>query len=74
MTPESRPISWVKPALKDLKALPGGAKLRCLSALTTAVEGKKADIVEPLHGFGLGLFEVALPRTPKDELTSSPND
>jgi hypothetical protein len=31
-------------------------------------EGEKASIVKPLHGFGSGRFEVALPRRQKREL------
>jgi phage-related protein len=33
----------------------------CLTALTIAAEGGKADIAKPLHGLGSGVFEVALP-------------
>jgi phage-related protein len=32
----------------------------CLTALTIAAEGGKADIAKPLHGFGSGVLEVAL--------------
>ncbi|MBK7930527.1 MAG: type II toxin-antitoxin system RelE/ParE family toxin [Bryobacterales bacterium] len=33
----------------------------CLTALTMAAEGSKADIAKPLHGMGSGVLEVALP-------------
>ncbi len=33
----------------------------CLAALTIAAEGGKADVAKPLHGFGSGVFEIALP-------------
>jgi phage-related protein len=33
----------------------------CLSALTIAAEGGKADIAKPLHGMGSGVCEIALP-------------
>lgn len=33
----------------------------CLTALTIAAEGGKADIVKPLHGLGSGVLEIALP-------------
>jgi phage-related protein len=37
------------------------ARLICLAALTIAAEGGKADIANPLHGLGAGVFEIALP-------------
>lgn len=33
----------------------------CLTALTIAAEGGKADVAKPLHGLGSGVFEIALP-------------
>jgi len=33
----------------------------CLTALTIAAEGGKADIVKPLQGLGSGVLEIALP-------------
>lgn len=33
----------------------------CLTALTVAAEGGKADIVKPVLGLGSGVFEIALP-------------
>lgn len=61
MTLRTRPISWVKAALKDFEAFPEGAQSICLAALTVAAEGGKADIVKPMRGLGSGVFEVALP-------------
>jgi hypothetical protein len=46
---------------KDFLKFPEGAQSICLTALTVAAEGGKADIVKPLHGLGPGLFEIALP-------------
>src|ERR1022692_4950727 len=60
MTPRTRPVSWIKAALKDFEDFPEGAQSRCLAALTIAAEGSKADIVKPMHGMG-GIFEIALP-------------
>jgi phage-related protein len=37
-----------------------GARSICLSALTIAAEGGKADIAKPMHGLGSGVFEIAL--------------
>jgi phage-related protein len=33
----------------------------CLTALTIAADGGKADISKPLHGMGSGVFEIAIP-------------
>jgi phage-related protein len=35
--------------------------LICLSALTIAAEGGKADVAKPMQGLGSGVFEIALP-------------
>ena len=61
MTRKTRPVSWVKAALKDFESFPEGARTICLTALTIAAEGGKSDIAKPLQGLGSGVFEVALP-------------
>lgn len=61
MTPTTRPISWIKAALKEFEAFPEGARSICLAALTIAAEGGKADVAKPVHGLGSGVFEIALP-------------
>jgi phage-related protein len=61
MSPRTRPVSWVKAALKEFETFPEGARSICLGALTIAAEGGKADIVKPMRGMGSGVFEVALP-------------
>ena len=61
MPPRTRPVSWVKAALKDFETFPEGAASICLAALTIAAEGGKADIVKPMRGMGPGVFEIALP-------------
>jgi len=33
----------------------------CLTALTIAAEGSKADIAKSMQGLGSGVFEIALP-------------
>ena len=60
MTRETRPVSWFKAARKEFEDFPGGARAICLTALTIATEGGKADIAKPLHGLGSGVFEIAL--------------
>lgn len=56
----TRPISWVKAALKEFETFPEGAKSVCLAALTIAAEGGKADVAKPMRGLGTGVFEIAL--------------
>jgi len=61
MTRKTRPVSWVKAALRDFEAFPENAQSVCLAALTIAAEGGKADIAKPMKGMGSGVFEIALP-------------
>jgi phage-related protein len=61
MTRKTRPVSWIKAALKEFETFPEGARAICLAALTIAAEGGKADIAKPMHGMGTGVFEIALP-------------
>ena len=60
MIPKTRPISWIRAALKEFETFPEGARSICLAALTIAAEGGKADIAKPMHGMGSGVFEIAL--------------
>ncbi|MBI4461093.1 MAG: type II toxin-antitoxin system RelE/ParE family toxin [Acidobacteria bacterium] len=61
MTRRTRPVSWIRAALKDFETFPEGAKAICLAALTIAAEGGKADIADPMKGMGSGVFEIAPP-------------
>ena len=61
MTQKTRPISWIRAALKEFETFPEGARSICLAALTIAAEGGKADIVKPMQGIGSGVLEIALP-------------
>ena len=61
MTPKTRPVSWIRAALKEFETFPAGARSICLAALTVAAEGGKADVAKPMHGMGAGVFEIALP-------------
>jgi phage-related protein len=61
MTRKTRPISWIRAALKEFEMFPQGARSICLAALTIASEGGKADVAKPMHGLGSGVFEIALP-------------
>ncbi|MBV9764975.1 MAG: type II toxin-antitoxin system RelE/ParE family toxin [Acidobacteriaceae bacterium] len=57
---KTRPVSWIKAALKEFEKFPEGAQSICLAALTVAAEGAKADIAKPMHGLGSGVFEIAV--------------
>lgn len=38
MTPRTRPVSWIRAALKEFEAFPEGARSICMAALTIAAE------------------------------------
>jgi phage-related protein len=57
---KTRPVSWIRAALRDFEEFPRDAQTIVLTALTLAAEGGKSDIAKPLHGFGSGVFEIAL--------------
>ena len=59
-TQNTRPISWLKAALKEFETFPDAARTIMLNALTVAAEGRKADIAKPMHDLGSGVFEIAL--------------
>jgi phage-related protein len=61
MTQKTRPISWIRAALKEFETFPERARSICLAALTIAAEGGKSDIVKPMQGMGSGVLEIALP-------------
>jgi phage-related protein len=61
MIRKTRPVSWIRAALKEFETFPEGARSICLAALTIAAEGRKADVAKPMRGLGSGMFEIALP-------------
>jgi phage-related protein len=61
MIRKTRPVSWISAALKEFEKFPEGARSICLTTLTIAAEGGKADVAKPMHGLGSGVFEIALP-------------
>jgi phage-related protein len=61
MIPRTRPVSWIKAALREFETFPEAARSSCLAALTIAAESGKADIAKPIRGLGSGVFEIALP-------------
>jgi phage-related protein len=58
-TRKTRPVSWLKAARHEFGKFPEGARMVCLTALTIAAEGGKADIAKPLQGVGSGVLEIA---------------
>jgi phage-related protein len=58
--PNTRPVSWLKAALREFETFPEAARTIILNALTVAAEGRKADIAKPMHDLGSGVFEIAL--------------
>jgi phage-related protein len=61
MIPRTRPVSWIKAALREFETFPEAARSSCLAALTIAAESGKADIAKSIRGLGSGVFEIALP-------------
>jgi phage-related protein len=59
-TRKTRPVSWIRAALKEFETFPEDARSICLAALTIAAEGGKADVAKPMQGLGSGVFEIAL--------------
>jgi len=59
-TRKTRPVSWIKAALREFESFPKDAQSTVLAALTIAADGGKADIAKPMHGLGSGVFEIAL--------------
>lgn len=60
MTRPSRPIAWLKAALRDFEDFPAQAQDDMRFALTVAAEGGKSEIAKPMRGLGSGVFEIAL--------------
>lgn len=61
MIRKTRPVSWIKAALKEFESFPEVVQSTALAALTIAGEGGKADVAKPMKGMGSGIFEIALP-------------
>ena len=61
MTRSTRPVSWIKAALRNFETFRDAVRSTCLTALTIAAEGGKADIAKPMQGLGSGVFEISLP-------------
>ncbi len=58
MTRSTRSIA--DQSLREFEKFPHGVRASCLTALTIAAEGRKADIAKPMQGLGSGVLEIAL--------------
>lgn len=56
----SRPISWLKAALREFDSFPDDVRRAVARALTVAAEGEKADKAKPFKAVEGGVFEIAL--------------
>ncbi len=56
----TRPISWLKAALRDFEAFPAEVQLEVRRALTVAAEGGMSDKAKPFKGVDGDVFEIAL--------------
>ena len=60
MVGNTRPIGWIRAALKDFRRFPQTVQDRINTALTIAGAGGKADIAKPMKGLGAGVMEIAV--------------
>lgn len=56
----TRPINWVKGALKDFKRFPEATQDKAVEALTVVADGATSGIAKPLAGLGSGVWELVL--------------
>lgn len=57
----TRPVRWLKPAVREFLKFPEAAQSIGRDALTMAAEGGMSRIAKPMRGLGSGVFEIALP-------------
>jgi len=58
MIRNTRPISWIKAALKDFSKFPDGTQKQARVVLTLIAEGQTPDNTKPLTGLGAGVKEI----------------
>jgi phage-related protein len=56
----TRPISWLKGALREFQAFPVVVQTDAAQALSVAARGGMADNAKPFKGVDGGVFEIAL--------------
>lgn len=57
---DTRPVSWLKGALRDYLEFPTAAQEVAENALTEIAEGGTPDVAKPLAGLGSGVWELAI--------------
>lgn len=57
---DSRPINWLKGALRDFTRFPEATQEKAADALTMVAEGGTPVIAKPLTGLGGGVWELVL--------------
>jgi phage-related protein len=57
---DTRPISWVRGALKAFEAFPAAVQDEILDALTLVADGAMPLTAKPFKGVGGGVFEIAI--------------
>jgi hypothetical protein len=61
MTPRTRPVSWIRAALKEFETFPEVGQVDMPGCADNRGRGRKSDIAKPMYGMGSGIFEIALP-------------
>lgn len=56
----TRPIGWVKGALRDFQRFPEATRGKAAEALTIVADGGMPGIAKPLAGLGSGVWELVL--------------
>lgn len=56
----TRPIGWVKGALRDFQRFPEATQGKAVEALTIVADGAMPGIAKPLAGLGSGVWELVL--------------
>jgi phage-related protein len=57
---KTRPISWLRGALRAYQDFPASAQEVTEDALTQIAEGGTPDVAKPLTGLGGGIWELAI--------------
>jgi len=60
MIRSTRPVSWIKAALKDFSKFPDSMQKQGRVVLTLIAEGQTPDNTKPLTGLGAGVKEIVL--------------
>ncbi len=61
MIRKTRPISWIRAALKEFETFPEGARAICLATLTIAAEGGRPTLQSPCTAWARASWKSHLP-------------